>query len=266
MENEHVLPEITINGRPWLIDVDAYRIVDKERTYVSIQAYEMQYLETGYKFPLHKQDNRLAAHDDTAQEVIVVNLEHFTEMDPEGVAQKYGLSVDQVKGKTDYDIMEDQQALIDRLRGRLTTVDIAGHTFYVDFPMQMLRPKDNFLSNGIPFSELDEYHNEDTGQCDVSYNKRLQEWEFVDCTDLVRQPKDILIVSFPPPEELDPVGYARFNGYDLAYALDDHPQKAHFKAKILKGDDSWLDYIIDDNRKRLGHSKRPTRRNKALGM
>lgn len=266
MEKERELPEIEINGRPWLVDANGYRIVDKQFPNVYIDAFEMSYTNEGYRFDLLKRIDRIARWPERGEDILLVQLDHFTKMDPEGVALKYGLPVDQVRGKTDYEIMEDKQALIDRLRGRLTTVDIAGHTFYVDFPMQMLRPKDNFLSDGIPFAELDDYYNEDTGHCDVSYNKRLQQWEFVDCTDIVRQPKDIIIVSFPTPEKLDPVGYARYHGFHLGYALEENPQKAHFKAKILKGEDSWLDYIIDDNRKRLGLPKRPQRRNKGLGL
>lgn len=265
MEKESTLPEIEINGRPWLVDADGYRIVDKQFPHVDIHGYEMSYSDDGYRFDLLKGINRLNRRPNHHDEILEVGVDHFAQMDPERVALKYGLTVDQIKGKTDYEVMVDQRALIDRLRGRLTTVDIAGHTFYVDFPMQMLRPKDNFLSNGIPFSELDDYYNEETHQCDVSYNKRLQQWEFVDCTDLVRQPRDIIIVSFPTPAELDPVGYSRYQGFDLEYALEEYPQKAHFEAKILKGEDSWLDYIIDDNRKRLGYSKRPQRRNKGLG-
>ncbi|MGJ1359996.1 hypothetical protein ACR79K_25155 [Sphingobacterium siyangense] len=34
-------------------------------------------------------------------------------------------------------------------KGMLPTIDIAGHTFYVDIRMDMLRPKDDFLSKGI---------------------------------------------------------------------------------------------------------------------
>ena len=39
-------------------------------------------------------------------------------------------------------------------KGILPTIEIHGHTFYVDIRINKLRPKDNFLSNGIVFSEL----------------------------------------------------------------------------------------------------------------
>ena len=39
-------------------------------------------------------------------------------------------------------------------KGMLPTIDIAGHTFYVDIRMDMLRPKDDFLSKGIVFSDI----------------------------------------------------------------------------------------------------------------
>lgn len=46
-------------------------------------------------------------------------------------------------------------------KGMLPTIDIAGHTFYVDIRMDMLRPKDDFLSKGIVFSDIENYYDED---------------------------------------------------------------------------------------------------------
>ncbi len=39
-------------------------------------------------------------------------------------------------------------------KGMLPTLDIAGHTFYVDLRMNKLRPKDDFISKGIDFTEI----------------------------------------------------------------------------------------------------------------
>jgi len=262
MKRGRKLPEINILGRPWLVNVDDYEIIDKEHPANSIAGYEMRYSDNGYRFAFSKRYQNLSNPlDGETDEVVTVNLFHFTEMDPEGVAKKYGLKVNEVKGKTDYEVMEDKRALIDRMRGRQTTVDIAGHTFYVDFPMEMLRPEDNFFSNGIPFSELDHYYNEELDRLEVSYNKQTQELEEVDYENIVEQPDNLLIVAFPTPDKLDPVGYARAHGFDVGFVLEDGPQKAHFKAEILRGKDSWLTGLIEENRQRLGHDK-PVRKKK----
>lgn len=266
MENERTLPEITINGQYWLVDVQGFCLVNKELKHISIPVHDMQYDERGYRFAYSKFYNQVASPDERNADKIYVNLEHFTFMDPVGVAIRYGLTAEQVEGKTDRELMEDRREILDRIGGLLTTVDIAGHTFYVDFQMQALRPKDNFHSKGIPFNELESNINDQNGQCEVTYNKRLQQFEFVDCTDLVRNPKDIIVISVPRPEVLDPIGYARYKGIDIGDALEEHPQKAHHQAKVLKGQDSWLDYIIDENRKDRGYTKRPQRKSKGMGV
>lgn len=237
-----------------MVDSDGYRLIDKERPTVSIHGYEMRYSDSGYRFAYSRKYKTLAnPHDDEGDDIILVHLLHFTEMDPEGVARKYGLKAEEAKGKTDYEIMADKRALIDRMRGRLTTVDIDGHTFFVDFPMECLRPKDNFFSRGIPFSKFDEFYNEETNRYDLPYNRKTQELEPMDYENIVEHPRNVLIASIPPSDQLDPVGYARARGFTVEFMLGEHPQRAHFKAKILQGEASWLNGIIRENRERLGY-------------
>ena len=42
-------------------------------------------------------------------------------------------------------------------KGILPTIEIAGHPFYVDLRMNKLRPKDDFISKGIDFTEIKDY-------------------------------------------------------------------------------------------------------------
>lgn len=50
-------------------------------------------------------------------------------------------------------------------KGILPTLDIAGHTFYVDLQMDKLRPKDDFRSQGINFTEIKDYYDRDRRAC-----------------------------------------------------------------------------------------------------
>src|SRR3546814_3269854 len=91
------------------------------------------------------------------------------------MAEKYGISLADLEGKTDYDVMVDQKALELRLAGSLPTIDISGHTFYVDYNMGMLRPKDDFLSKGITFKDMDYCYDEYARRCVVTYDPRSEE-------------------------------------------------------------------------------------------
>lgn len=264
MEKDRELPEIEFNGHRWLVDVEEYRIVNKKYDYHSIYAYDMNYSDEGYSFTIWTKNNSIADRSHPEDEKMIVRLPHFTEMDTEGVAKKYGLPIEEVKGKADYEIMVDKRAQIDRVQGRLTTMDLAGHTFYVDFPMRMLRPKDNFASPGVPFAQLDHFFNEDTYQYEVAYNKRYQRYEEIDFEQIIDYPKDVVVVAFPPLWELDPIGYARNSKFEASVFLEDSPQQAHFVAKIIPPEKSWMKNLINENRKNQGLPKLPPKKGKGL--
>lgn len=57
-------------------------------------------------------------------------------------------------------------------KGLLPTIDIAGHTFYVDLRMDKLRPKDDFLSQGIVFSDIENYFDDTTDSYTIPYNPK----------------------------------------------------------------------------------------------
>lgn len=145
-------------------------------------------------------------------------------------------------------LSKNEQVLRDRLNGRLTTLDIAGHTFFVDHRMQAIRPKDDFSTQGIRFDELDYYFNDELGRYEIPYDKKKHEVANVDMDSITEIPEHVLVVAFPSPEIMDPVGYSRFSGWDLEDTLEDTPQKSHFTAIILKGKNSYLEACVKENR------------------
>lgn len=256
MRRNRELPEIQINGRLWLVDVDGYQIVDKENPENRISALQMQYSDEGYWFAYSKKKQSLVKpFNPEPGDVVYVNLFHFTDMDPEGVAKKYGLRVAEVEGKTDYEIMTDKQVLISRLQGKLTTVDIYGDIYYVDPIMEALCPKDHFLHNEIEFADLIEFYNKETGQCEIPYDYRKQQVADIDRNTIVEHPPCVVIVSLPEPTVMDPMGYAEAYDFNPVEILEKIPQKTHFKGEILQGKDSWLSKLIEENRKQLGWKK-----------
>ncbi len=53
--------------------------------------------------------------------------------------------------------MIQEKLLQERMQGKLPIIDIAGHPFYVDIRMGMLRPKDDFRTLGIPIKSFDDF-------------------------------------------------------------------------------------------------------------
>lgn len=132
-------------------------------------------------------------------------------------------------------------------KGLLPTVDIAGHTFYVDLRMDMLRPKDDFLSHGIVFGDIENYFDETTDRYTMPYNPQTHEFEELD-QQITEFPKDLLAISFPHQYEMDPIGYNRQLGEDLKHDLPSSGLKLNYTAKIIPWKKTFITYLIESNK------------------
>jgi hypothetical protein len=128
-------------------------------------------------------------------------------------------------------------------KGVLPTLDIAGHTFYVDLQMDKLRPKDDFKSKGINFTEIKDYYDRDRRAYVIPYNPTTHEFQQDDVSAMTELPKDVIIVQFPNQYELDIVGWNK--KYDNSFINQDVKQM-HFEARILP----WVDTNLIEHIKR----------------
>ncbi|MBS7320719.1 MAG: hypothetical protein KIG55_03895 [Myroides sp.] len=132
-------------------------------------------------------------------------------------------------------------------KGILPTVDIAGHTFYVDIRMDMLRPKDDFLSKGIVFDEIDHYFSDERDTYLIPYDPKKHEFRELDYDNLLSIPKDLIAVEFPFQRVLDPIGWNRHGGWDIKDDLKLIGLKSHFQAKTIPWEETFIRDIIKDN-------------------
>ncbi|WP_204328339.1 hypothetical protein, partial [Stenotrophomonas maltophilia] len=75
--------------------------------------------------------------------------------------------------------------------------------------MDMLRPKDDFLSKGIVFSDIQNYYDEDKRTYTIPYNPKTHEFQEPDYRNIKELPKDLIAVSFPSERLLDRIGWNR---------------------------------------------------------
>lgn len=128
-------------------------------------------------------------------------------------------------------------------KGILPTLDIAGHTFYVDLQMDKLRPKDDFTSKGINFTEIKDYYDRDRRAYVIPYNPTTHQFQQDDISSITELPKDTVIVQFPSQYELDIVGWNK--KHNNSFASRDLMQM-HFEARTLP----WVDTNLIENIKR----------------
>jgi hypothetical protein len=134
-------------------------------------------------------------------------------------------------------------------KGILPTVDIAGHTFYVDIHMDKLRPKDDFLSNGIVFSDIVDYYDENKSTYTIPYNPKTHEFQEPDYRKIKELPKDLIVVQFPSERLLDRIGWNRQYGFELSDTLAKQGLKLQFAAKQIPWEKTFLPDLIKSNLK-----------------
>lgn len=136
-------------------------------------------------------------------------------------------------------------------KGILPTIEIHGHTFYVDIRMDKLRPKDDFLSNGIVFSEIKDYFNDEKELYIIPYDPQKKELSKIDLKTITEISKDLIVVKIPILHKLDPIGWNRQHGYDLESGIKKSGLKMSFKAQVGKWEDIYITQQITENIERL---------------
>lgn len=244
------LPVYNIEGTDFIVDVANLQLREKENPENVIPVLEMRDVGDGYVFEYSHREKNMPVMLSDEWDAITVKIPELVQLDPVGMAEKYNYAVHAIQGKTDFDLMVDQQALGKRLMGRLTTIDIAGHPFYVDIPMDMLRPKDDFLSSGIVFSQIEHYYDDQKQVYMIPYNPKTHEFQEIDHQNITSLPKDLIAISFPHESVLDPVGYNRKGGWDEAEGLKVTNIKSHFEAKQVDWKETGIEATIQENIKR----------------
>lgn len=242
------LPIYNIEGTDFEVDVVNLRLHEKANPDNIISVSDMRDVENGYAFDYSLREKNIPMISTDYKDIRSVKIPELVKLDPVGMAEKYGHPVDSLQGKTDFDLMVNHEALARRLSGHLPTIDIAGHTFFVDLRMDMLRPKDDFLSEGIPFSEIQHYYNDDLDAYVIPYNPKKHEFQELS-EDMVTIPKDIIIISFPPEFKLDPVGFNRLGGWDEKNELKERGIQSNFEAKVMSWSESGFEETIRENKK-----------------
>jgi hypothetical protein len=251
------LPEIKIEGTQYQFDINQMALLEKERPKWRLLLEDMKDCGTHYEFVYNRNSKRLDQTktsyginaSDIANEIFTtVKIPQISKMDPLGMCKKYNCSLEDTRQKTDFEIMVDQKAFDLRInKGLLPTIEIAGHTFYVDVRMDKLRPKDDFLSQGIVFSDIESYYDGDKRTYTIPYNPKTHQFQEPNYRTIVEFPKDLIAVEFPSERLLDRIGWNRKYGLDIKHGLVKQGLKLEFIAKSVPWKETFLLNLIKSN-------------------
>ncbi|MDN5287462.1 MAG: hypothetical protein JWR38_3736 [Mucilaginibacter sp.] len=244
------LPIFTIKERDFLVDINQQVLREVERPANEISFVDdMKDLGTHYVlcYDVERGVKYREADQHYSSSETWINVPLMIELDPEGMAAKYGLTTDQLKGKTDFEVIVDQDALEQRLAGVLPRIHIAGEVFIIDLRLHELRHAKNFhLVLSLKSFDL----TPDRWKYEAYYHPYIKQVVEID-PKLTELPDSVVRIRLPNEVGLDPVGTARRYGMEESALLRRYPIQKELKAEIISLSETDLPALIQRNREQL---------------
>lgn len=242
-----------IEGTAFEVDVDkqVLRQTDDRSNELSF-IKDMQDHDKFYRL-LYDLDEKKAAEDLFNQNrVNVIDIPQMTELDPQGMAAKYGLFPEQVTGKSDFEVIVDPDLLERRLNGELPQINIAGETFVIDLKLQELRHAVHFF----PVISLKSFELTDDGwHYEAYYHPVMKQVVELD-PKLLELPEGVVKVKLPNEIGLDPVATAAAYGMDERALLRRYPIQKGLKAEVIPLSETDVPRLVRQNREHLQEEHR----------
>lgn len=248
MNMQRQVPIFIIQGTSFLVDVkeQVLRQTNDQENEISF-INNMQDHGTFYRL-LYDLDGKRAAEDQRDQtRVKVIDVPQLIELDPEGMAEQYGLTVGELQGKTDFQVIVDQELLAQRRNGLLPKIDIAGAEYIIDLRLAELRPAGDF-SPAISLRDLDLSAD---GEYYLAYfHPAIRQVVPID-PKLTELPDGVIQLQISNELRLDPVAMARKYGMEENDVLRRYPIQKNLKAVIVPLHETGLPALIQRNREQL---------------
>lgn len=235
-----ILPTINIEGTGFIVDVLNEELREKANPANRLDIKNMLYVGDGYLFHYDTSTKNAATFGAVSdflndKHILRIKIPNLTELDPAGMANRYGQTIENIKGKTDFELTIKPGGPFDLRWNRkiLPILNIAGYPFFVDIAAGRLRPKDDFKSKGIELEQIREYYDRCANAYIIPYNPKTHEFQEIDHLSILELPKEIIVVKFPHLQELDRVGWNVKYGFGPAHCINENQYRMHFKAVTL---------------------------------
>lgn len=243
---ERELPIINIQGTDFNVDIEKLQLREKSNENNFIPLGYMVEVSDGYEFE-YGLDSRNIRNIWTEEESVRVKIPELVELDPLGISILYNMPLEQLKGKSDFEILVDQNAFDLRVnKGMLPTIDIAGDIFHVVLDKDRLIAKDDPMSKGIPIPSFGQY-DQVLGENVFAYDLKSREIKEIDYLNITEIPKDLIAIRLPFIFNMDPVGWNLMTNRDAKFGLKTSNFKMHFNSPKIPWKNTDLPNIINEN-------------------
>lgn len=244
---ERVLPTFQIEGTKFIVDVAQGALIESGNPDNVILFDDMQDWGTHYSMCYNREWKNFPCELDAVENSTDVNIPQMARLDPEGMANKYGISIEAVNGKNDVDIMVDNDWLEQRQKGFLPKINIAGNDFTVDVEYMELRavndPSIRISLKGLSRSDDYEHYT-------CFYHLPTRHVVAIDRT-ITELPKDVAMLKIPVESKLDPYAAAKQIGMDAKQFLRAHPPKKDLQATVVPLSMTGLPAFVERNKKAM---------------
>jgi hypothetical protein len=243
IHQRRVLPEITIEGHIFIVDVAFAELREKANPENSISFNDLQMEDGKYSFSFDTQSKNLNWND--IEESNKTSLDQMVKLDPEGVAIKYGLLKEQLPA-LDSELRCDPFLLKNRLEhGELPMINIMGQNYFVDVRLSELRSTDEHWKR-IDLTELDVTPAEKYA---FFYDHSKKEVVEIPNT-ITEEPENVVVVELPHELWLDPIASARKYADNDLHFIDQYPLQHGLEARIRPLSGTYVPELIKQNREK----------------
>ena len=245
------LPNIDIDGIPFFVDVDRAELVDAANPANTIPFSDMKYTDEVYLFDFDTKERNLPLVRSAPEDIVEVKVPHMVVLDPEGMAEKHGMPLEEIRQKKDLDLAVDVAWLDSRRSGILPKINIAGSDFIVDMRLKELRAADNTDKR----IDLNSLHMDDNGEQYIGFYKPASKEIVRIDHKIVNIPKGVVMLKIPNELKLDPLGVAREYGVDEISFLRSHPPQRNLQATVVPLSETGVPQLVERNRKQLAQKQ-----------
>ncbi|MFI5162369.1 MAG: hypothetical protein ACHQHN_13905 [Sphingobacteriales bacterium] len=247
-KTERLIPVFTIQGTTFHVDIDQ-QVLRQTNNLANEISFINDMLDKGayYEFlydPIIKNVPRVPYNDETFNEVRVPPL---VQLDPEGMSAKYGLPVSHLGGKTDFEVMVDQELFVRRLQGQLPRISLGDTEFIINVRRHEIHPASD-VTNFINLKELE--LSPDGERYHFFLDLATLRAVILD-PKMTALPSGVVLAEIPNELRLDPVGCAREYGIDEKVLLRRFPIIKNLTGKITPLSETWVMAQVQMNNKNM---------------
>ena len=261
MARFRLLPVLIIEGTSFLVDIDKQVLRQTNNLSNEISFIDHMH-DYGNRYRLvYDLDKKTVAGDlRNVERFKIIDIPTLAQLAPEELSEKYGIDMNELKGKSDFEITVNQEALELRHQGVLPRISLLDEQFVVDLRLYELRHARNFH----PVISLRSFHlTLDRNHYEGFYHTSFKQPVLIDHL-LTEFPDNVVKLRVPNDFGLDPVGAARARGLDERIVLRHYPIQLDLKAEVIPLSETYIPGLIRQNRQQLKDEHKNIRRRNRL--